>query len=92
MIALITQITDKYHGIIYGLVVYGRQMGFENLTPIMVNLFFLICFLIIAYKFYALAKKTAVYLIIVGIILFPFLLLIISSFFLKGRSLEQIVQ
>ncbi|MEZ7892137.1 MAG: hypothetical protein QMC67_10340 [Candidatus Wallbacteria bacterium] len=92
MIEIIGQVAQKYQEIIYGLVVYGRQMGITNLTPAMVNMFFLLCFFIIAYKFYSLAKKTVIFLIIMGIILLPFLFLIISNFFLKNKSLEQIVQ
>ena len=92
MIAVISQISQKYQEIIYGLTAYGRQMGFENITPVMVNLFFLVCFLIIAYKFYSMAKKAVIFLIIMGIILVPFLFLIISSFFVNGKPLEQIIQ
>lgn len=83
---------STYHDLIFSIVLQLRQMGLGFMSVNILNGVLLLIMLMIAYKMLEMAKKAAVYLIILAIVLLPFIFLIISSFFTGGANLNNMVQ
>lgn len=83
---------STYQDLIFSAVLQLRQMGLGFMSVNILNGVLLLIMLMIAYKMFEMAKTAAVYLIILAIVLLPFILLIISSFFTSGANLNNMVQ
>lgn len=83
---------STYQDLIFSVVLQLRQMGLGFMSVNILNGVLLLIMLMIAYQMFNMAKKAAIYLIILAIVLLPFILLIISSFFTSGANLNNMVQ
>lgn len=83
---------STYQDLIFSVVLQLRQLGLGFMSVNILNGILLLIMLFIAYKMFDLAKNAAVYMIILAIVLLPFILLIISSFFTSGANLNNMVQ
>ncbi|HOT76676.1 MAG TPA: hypothetical protein PK467_12885 [Candidatus Wallbacteria bacterium] len=92
MNAILGAFVSTYNQLIFSIVLYLRQLGLNFMSVNILNGILLLVMLLIAYQMFNLAKKAAIYLIILAIVLLPFIFLIISSFFYGGTNLNDIVQ
>lgn len=83
---------STYQDLIFSIVLKLRQLGMGFMSVNILNGILLLIMLFIAYKMFEMAQKAAIYLIILAIVLLPFILLIISSFFTSGANLNNMVQ
>jgi len=82
---------EKYSELIFSAVLMIRNLGLTWFTVNMLNGILLLLLLFIAYKAFKMAEQAMVYLIVLALITLPFIFLIISSFFYKGKNLNQMM-
>lgn len=86
-----TLFIDKYNEMIFACAVFLRGFGMTWLTVNMLNVVVLLIVLAAVYKVYKLAEHAVIYLVVLAIITLPFIFMIISSFFYKGKNIDQLM-
>ncbi len=92
MSGLIKTFASSYNELIFSIVLYLRQLGMNFMSVNILNGVILVIMLLIAYQMFQAAKKAVIYLILMAIIMLPFLFLIISSFFINGSGVNNLIQ